>query len=218
MRPLTLIAFDLDGTLVDSRRDISDAANDLLVACGASPLSEAAIGRMVGEGAATLVARAFAAVALPAPADALPRFLRYYDRRLVAHTRPYAGMPDVLAVLRERYTLAVLTNKPLAATQQILDRLGLADYFERRFVVGGDGPYPRKPDPTGLLALAATAGTDAAATCLVGDSMVDWQTARAAGARACLARYGFGFHSVPREVLDAGQPVVDTPQELLACL
>jgi len=218
MPPLTLIAFDLDGTLVDSRRDITDAANDLLVACGAGPLSEEAIGRMVGDGAATLIARAFAAASMPLPPDALARFLAYYDRRLVAHTRAYAGMPELLAWLHDRYVLAVLTNKPLAATRQILAAVALAPYFESRLVFGGDGPHPRKPDPAGLLALAALAGTDAAHTWLVGDSVVDWQTAQAAGAHACVARYGFGFHSFPAAALSSGLPVIDRPDELIAFL
>src|SRR5262245_1416532 len=70
-----LIVFDLDGTLVDSRRDLAESANALLEQCGLRPLAEDAIGRMVGDGAATLVARLFAASSLPQPADALARFL-----------------------------------------------------------------------------------------------------------------------------------------------
>ena len=78
-----LFVFDLDGTLVDSRRDIADSANVLLETCGARPLPEETIGRMVGDGAATLVARAFAASGLEPPPDALERFLAIYDTRLL---------------------------------------------------------------------------------------------------------------------------------------
>src|SRR6185436_8394918 len=109
------IVFDLDGTLIDSRRDLADAANALLESCGGGPLSEERIGRMVGDGAATLVARAFEASGLERPADALERFLGFYDRGMLNHTRAYPGIADVLEVLGTRATLAVLTNKPLAS-------------------------------------------------------------------------------------------------------
>ena len=78
-----LIVFDLDGTLVDSRQDIAESANAALVACGAQPLSEEALGRMVGDGAPTLIARAFAAAGVERPPDALDRFLTIYDGRLL---------------------------------------------------------------------------------------------------------------------------------------
>src|SRR5436190_14171779 len=94
-----LIVFDLDGTLIDSRRDIADAANALLESCGAPALPEERIGRMVGDGAATLVARAFDASGVERPPDALERFLQIYQRRLLVHTRPYPGMIDVLEAL-----------------------------------------------------------------------------------------------------------------------
>lgn len=219
--PLVLVAFDLDGTLIDSRKDIADAANELLAACGARPLEEDTIARMVGDGAATLVARAFRAVSLPPPPDALTRFLTYYGQRLTAHTRPYPGIPEALGALGERYTLAVLTNKPLAPTRAILDALGLAPHFDPSLIVGGDSPHPRKPDPSGLRALAAAADTTVQHACLVGDSIVDLATARAAGSACCLVRYGFGFESVPGEVFEdeLDRPIaVDSPDQLARVL
>src|SRR5260221_1724110 len=135
-----LIVFDLDGTLIDSRRDIADAANALIESCGAPPLPEAVIGRMVGEGAALLVARAFTAAAIPEPPDALARFLELYETRWLQHTVPYPGVPGVLEALGRRLPLAVLTNKPLRATRHILQGLDLARHFSSDAVIGGDGP------------------------------------------------------------------------------
>ena len=211
-----LIVFDLDGTLIDSRRDLADAANALLESEGAAPLSEERIGRMVGDGAATLVARAFEASGVERPADALERFLALYDARLLNHTRPYAGIPEVLEALGLRSPLAVLTNKPLASTRRILAGLGLARHFPDNAVVGGDGPFPRKPDPAGLLHLMARARVHAAATLLVGDSIVDWRTARAAATPICLARYGFGYEGFPRDAIAASDRLIDAPADILA--
>jgi len=212
-----LIVFDLDGTLVDSRRDLAESANQLLEQCGAQPLTEEAIGRMVGDGAATLVARVFAAVNLRAPEEALSRFLALYNNRLLRFTRPYEGIPELLDRLQSRATLAVLTNKPLAATRIILDGLDLSGYFDER-VVGGDGPFPRKPSPDGLLHLIASAGVTPAATLLVGDSVIDWRTARAAGSSSCVARYGFGFNGFPTDQLEHSDLMIDRPAELLPLL
>ena len=216
MPRFSLIVFDLDGTLVDSRKDIADAANLLLESCDAAPLPEDTIGRMVGDGAATLVARAFVAVGQTPPPDALTRFLDLYGRRLLAHTRPYPHIPEVLEALSRRTPLAVLTNKPIAATREILSGLDLARYFPAGRVFGGDGPLPRKPEPAGLLRLAADAGVDPGTTVLVGDSVIDWRTARSAGSRICLARYGFGFETFPVEIVTHDDLVVDAPAELLS--
>jgi phosphoglycolate phosphatase len=206
--------FDLDGTLIDSRRDIAEAANTLLEECGAAPLPEERIGRMVGDGAAVLVARAFEAVRTAAPGNALERFTAIYSRRLLRHTRPYPGIPGVLSQLSQRAQLALLTNKPIAAAQEILDGLDLARYFGAS-VIGGDGPFPRKPNPSGLQHLAAAAGATAETTMLVGDSVIDWRTARAAATAICIARYGFGFESVPMADLGPADRLVDAPDELL---
>jgi phosphoglycolate phosphatase len=214
--PFALYVFDLDGTLVDSRRDLAESANELLRVSGAWPLPEEDIGRMVGDGAAVLVARMFAASGIAQPPDALTRFLAIYDGRLLNHTRPYAGIRETLEALIERAPLAVLTNKPIAATRRILTGLQLNGYFDASFVIGGDGPFPRKPDPSGLRHLAAIAATTAASTLLIGDSLIDWRTARQAGTAICLARYGFGFEGIPRDALSAHDCIIDDPIALLA--
>src|SRR5581483_11296065 len=174
------------------------------------------VGRLVGDGAATLVARVFAASGLPQPPDALARFLAIYDRRLLNHTRPYPGMPDVLDAIGTRARLAVLTNKPLAATRRILDALDLARHFDRSAVLGGDGPLPRKPDPAGLRHLAAAVGAPLSSTLLIGDSRVDLRTARGAGAALCLARYGFGFESIDAGDVTPDDHTISHPIDLLS--
>lgn len=171
---------------------------------------------MVGEGAATLVARAFKESGVERPADALPRYLACYDERLLNHTRPYQGIPRLLEALASRAALAVLTNKPIASTRRILDGLDLSRHFPPDAVLGGDGPFPRKPDPAALLHLAARVGAEANATLLVGDSAIDWRTARAAGTQVCLARYGFGFDSIRVEELTPEELVIDAPLDLLS--
>ena len=214
--PFALYVFDLDGTLVDSRRDLAESANELLRLSGAWPLPEEDIGRMVGDGATVLVARIFAASGIAQPPDALGRFLAIYEGRLLNHTQPYSGIRDTLDALVERARLAVLTNKPIAATRRILAGLRLNRYFDASFVIGGDGPFPRKPDPSGLRHLAATAATTAASTLFVGDSVIDWRTAKHAGTAICLARYGFGFEGVPRDALSPSECIIDDPTALLA--
>jgi phosphoglycolate phosphatase len=188
----------------------------MLESYGASPLSEDRIGRMVGDGAATLVARAFEASGIERPDDALERYLSLYRERLLVHTRPYAGMVETLEVLRERAPLAVLTNKPIRATLEILDGLELTKFFDRRAVIGGDGPFARKPDPTALHHLQTQAGVEPGKSVLVGDSAIDCRTARAADTPLCIARYGFGFATLTPEMLSAHDCIIDSPRELLA--
>lgn len=205
-----LIVFDLDGTLVDSRRDLANAANALVRELGGSPLPEPQVGDMVGEGAAVLVERVLTASGLdPATAGALARFLELYDERLLEYTRPYAGIVDALRALRDRSTLAVLTNKPQAATDRLLTGLGLRDYFDE--VIGGDTPLGRKPDPAGLNAIARRTKAALASTTLVGDSPIDLATARNAGCGIVLVRYGFGFRDTE---LGDGERVIEDPVEL----
>jgi len=209
-----LLVFDLDGTLVDSRRDLADSANALIVERGGRALPIGAITAMVGEGAALLVRRALTAAGLdPELETALPRFLDLYDERLLAHTVPYAGTTEMLSSLAACATLAVLTNKPQRHTDRLLDALALRQYFDD--VMGGDSPHGRKPDPAGLRHLMSGAGVNEANTVLVGDSAIDLRTARAAGVRICLVRYGFGF---PEAELDGTELIAGQASDIPALM
>jgi phosphoglycolate phosphatase len=215
---MKLAVFDLDGTLIDSRRDLADSANVMLAGYGAGPLSEEQIASMVGSGAATLVKRVITAAGVDAPPDeALARFLSAYDARLTHHTRPYDGIPALLDNLRAAdVSMAVLTNKPLEQSVRILDAFNLSKYFQ--WVIGGDGPWPRKPAPEGMQFLLQQADARADETVLVGDSTIDLQTSRNAGVAICLARYGFGFADLSAGELQGHESVVDTPAEIAGVL
>jgi phosphoglycolate phosphatase len=184
-----LIAFDLDGTLIDSSRDLAESVNELLGELGAPPLPAHDVTRMIGEGAKVLIRRALAASGIPEDPQAIARFLEIYDRRLLNHTRPYHGIPEIVRSARQHARIAVLTNKPLAPSEKILVGLAMRDLFDD--VIGSDGGYPRKPDPTGLRALMERAGATPERTLMVGDSGIDYETAKSAAARCCLVAYGF---------------------------
>jgi phosphoglycolate phosphatase len=212
-----LIVFDLDGTLVDSRRDLADSANAMLARYGAPQLPEELIIPMVGDGAPLLVQRVCRAAGLSiAPDDALQHFLALYDARLLNHTNPYPGTREMLEACAKKATLTVLTNKPGALSSAILKGTGLLAFF--RHIIGGDGQWGRKPSPQGLQWLIEEAGETSASTLIVGDSIVDLQTARAGGIAFCLARYGFGVGSVPSNLLTTEDRVIDRPIELVNLL
>jgi phosphoglycolate phosphatase len=209
-----LIVFDLDGTLIDSRRDLAESANQVITELGGTRLAEDTIGRMVGEGAAVLVRRALAAAGVGEVPGALLRFLEVYDGRLTKHTRAYEGIEDAVRAARRIARVIVLTNKPVGPSERILSSLDLRPLFDE--VIGGDGPLPRKPDPASLLAAMERAGVAAAQTLLVGDSAIDHETAVRASSRCCLATYGFGYVTFPRERLTGKEWTAAAPDDLPA--
>jgi phosphoglycolate phosphatase len=201
---IRLLVFDLDGTLVDSARDLAAAVNETLARLGPGtpPLPLETVRAFVGNGAGQLVARSLAETGLAVSRDeALSVFLDCYGRRLLDTTRPYPGVIEGLERLAGR-TLAVLSNKPGDMSRHILTELGLASRFAR---ICGGGDFPeKKPDPAGLLSLLRELGASRAEALMVGDSPIDVRTARNAGIQVAGVRYGLdpaGLAADPPDLL-----------------
>ncbi|MBI3786514.1 MAG: HAD hydrolase-like protein [Deltaproteobacteria bacterium] len=208
---IALVIFDLDGTLVDSLLDLAASTNYVLQRLHLPELPATTVRDYVGEGARQLVRRSIGAAGAMCFDEALALFLDYYGRHLLDHTRPYAGIVELLDRLRRRGTTqTVLTNKPAAMTTQLLDGLHLADDFA--YVLGGDSLATRKPDPAGVERLLQLSGKDRRQALLVGDSLVDRDTAAAARVAFCGVTWGFGSAGLR----SAGvAPLVDTPEQVL---
>lgn len=212
---IRLIVFDLDGTLIDSRKDLVNSVNAMLTEFGRQVLPEEIIASYIGDGASMLVRRALGDPHdEPLIEDALEHFLAYYREHKLDHTYVYAGVFESLHALKplpngagER-AMAVLTNKPIGPSLAICEALGLSPYFFQ--VYGGDSFPTKKPDPAGLLALMREAGVTAEETLMVGDSDVDLLTAQRAGAWSLGCRYGLSPHTIENIPADV---IVDTPHE-----
>jgi phosphoglycolate phosphatase len=208
-----LLAFDLDGTLVDSSRDIAAAVNEALgrVAPGTREIPLDSILAYVGEGARRLIERCLDHAKLDLSADELlPVYLECYSGRLLDTTDLYPGVADALAAL-DGTTLAVLTNKPGDFSRAILEGLGVARHFAR--IWGAGDVTSRKPDPEGLLRLIADLNASPGETWMVGDSATDVGAGRAAGTR--VAGVTWGFHPA---ALRAARPdlLIDDPRDLVS--
>jgi phosphoglycolate phosphatase len=205
---LKLLVFDLDGTLIDSARDLANSVNAALEHMGRPLLSDEVISGFVGNGAAMLVRRSLAAEENIPPdevhdeelARAYTFFIEHYREHNLDNTYAYPGVAEALQSLSRHHKLAVLTNKPIRPARHICEGLGLAPYFTT--IYGGDSFPLKKPDPMGLNALIAEAGVSPAETLMVGDSKVDVLTARNAGAWALGCQFGFGPQNLHEEMPD----------------
>jgi phosphoglycolate phosphatase len=198
----TALIFDLDGTLVDSLPDLQAALNETLREIGKKPISREAVRVMIGDGTAMLVARGLAASGAPADLhdECLRRFLEIYSADPVSRTRPYPGVPEVLAALAaDGCRLGICTNKPQTATLAVLRGLRLDGFFSA--VLGGDVLPVRKPDPGHLLGAIAALSALPEEAVMIGDSENDVAVAKAAGVPIVLKRYGYA--RVPPGQLDA---------------
>ncbi len=181
------ILFDLDGTLADTRADLTTAVNLMLDGMGLARLTGEHVVGLVGEGAARLVGRALAFELGRGPTDeelrrGLELFKTHYSEHLLDATRAYEGVTDALEHF-EALPRAVVTNKPLEFTEAILEGLGLRRHF--RAVLGGDSLPERKPAAAPLLEAARLCGVEPAACLMVGDSAVDVAAGKAASIRTC---------------------------------
>lgn len=186
---------DLDGTLVDTVHDLTAALNRLLTLDKLEPLAENRVRRLVGRGAARLVADGYGCAGRPLDTATLDEkvqaFLAIYDAAPAAHSPPYPGVRTTLNTLRAKgWRLGVCTNKPQLPSEIILEALGLADLFD---AVGGGDRFPvRKPDGTHLLATLELMSVAPETAVLVGDSRIDLMAARDAQIPVVLVTYGYG--------------------------
>lgn len=213
--PFSIVGFDLDGTLLDTSRDLGAAVNHALSLLGRPPVPDEAVSGLIGGGSRLMLRRALALTGGEdgVDADALyPALLEFYEANIAHHTALYPGgaaMLDALDAAGAR--LALVTNKPQYLADKLLRALGLHDRFG--LVIGGGGGYPLKPQPEALHAMVAQLGGGRAA--YVGDTTFDTRAARAAGL-PCVA-VSFGFTDAPLEELGADR-VIDHYDELLPAL
>jgi phosphoglycolate phosphatase len=207
-----LIIFDLDGTLIDSSRDLAISTNATRAHFNLPPLDQHLINSYVGNGAAVLVRKAMGnALADETVADALAYFLKYYGAHALEHTRLYRGIREVVDELAARgHRLAVLTNKPRKISFDILAGLGIRQSFV--CVYGGDSLVSKKPQPDGIWHIVEEVGANLPQTLMVGDSKVDIETARNARVQSCGVSWGF-----QPETFREAQPdfLIDQPDALL---
>lgn len=193
---MKLVIFDLDGTLVDSVQDLSDAVNAARAHMGLPALPYETVASYVGNGAPVLMRRALGPNASEAEVEeALAYFLGYYREHMLDHTRPYPGVVECLEQLQARgVRMAVLTNKPERFSRDMCAGLGFGDYFFQ--VYGGNSFEQKKPDPIGIHTLIKECGATPAQTWMVGDSSTDILTARNAGVQAIGVTYGISPESL----------------------
>ncbi|MEO8504960.1 MAG: HAD-IA family hydrolase [Acidobacteriota bacterium] len=209
----TALAFDLDGTLIDSRRDLATAVNRVRVELGHEKLAVEVVRGMVGEGVRVLLERALPDLPPTQFEDALESYLRHYEQVCLDSTFAYPGIPHLLSLAADRLPLAVLTNKPESMSRRILDHLGLLPHF--KVVIGGDTLPVRKPEPETIAAVAQKLAVRVSTLTLIGDSLTDAATAKAAASGLILVSWGFR----PRSELETtGAPICDSVPELAARL
>jgi len=187
-----LLVFDLDGTLVDSVPDLTNALNEVLREHGYGRLTPDEVKPMVGDGVPALLSRAFTARGGTAQeaAAVLPHYVKVYEATATNLSRPYPGVRETMLALRETgYRTAVCTNKLQNASITVLQGLGLDDLFDS--VAGGDKYAVRKPDPGHLLGVIDELGGSVDRALMVGDSENDAAVAHAARIKLVMMRYGY---------------------------
>lgn len=186
------IVFDLDGTIIDSKDDLILSVNATLAELSRPALPADQVSGYIGQGAPALIRRSLGESATQDECRrGLEFFLAYYETHKMDHTTVYPGVREALAGL-SAFPMAILTNKPARISRRILQELGLADSF--RAIYGGNSFATKKPDPLGMKTILREFDVSVRESVLVGDSEIDVQTARNAGAWAGSVTYGFGAH------------------------
>ncbi|MEJ6784631.1 phosphoglycolate phosphatase [Aminobacter sp. Piv2-1] len=189
-----IIVFDLDGTLVDTAPDLLDSLNHTLVSGGLSQVDDRAFRRFVGMGGKIMIERAYAAQQKPLAGEEHERmhdiFLDHYTLNIPGRSQPYPGVVAAMKRFADAgYLLAVCTNKYETLARNLISGLGLADSFAA--ITGPETFGIRKPDPRHLTETIAMAGGDTSRAVMVGDSVTDIDTAKAAGIPVVAVDFGY---------------------------
>jgi phosphoglycolate phosphatase len=195
LNPFTCILFDLDGTLINSKKDIAHSTNYTLKKLGYPEIEPHVLYDFVGRGVKQLLTQSLEDAGAKKVSEKLIQegrkiFKCHYQKQCLQHTHWYPGVVSTLKKLNQKFPLAILTNKPKEFTKIILDGLNGSKYFFDS-VSAGEAYLP-KPDPAGAHYLIKKAGVKASETLLVGDCIIDVQTARKAKIKIALVTYGFG--------------------------
>lgn len=202
--PAPTIVFDLDGTLVDTAPDLVESLNHTIAAVGLHPVTYDDLTHLVGQGARTMIERAFTLRGQPLEPESLPalldRFISHYAANMPGASQPFPGLVDALDRLSaDGFVLAVCTNKMESLALPLIEKLGLPDRFAA--ITGGDTFAVRKPDPGHLTGTILKAGGAVDRAVMIGDSINDILAARNAAVPSIAVP--FGYSDEPVETLGA---------------
>ncbi len=188
------IIFDLDGTLVDSRKDLTKSVQHMQALFGAKKSTEAQVASFIGDGVGKLVERSLPDVPARKLPEAVEFIKSYYREHCLERTHLYRGVKETLEHFKSK-RLAVVTNKPYRISARILDGLAISPYFE--VLIGGDSLPQKKPSPEPILSALKTMGLKPSKQIvMVGDGSPDILSGRAAGIRTCGIRSNIADHQI----------------------
>lgn len=187
MIPISLLIFDLDGTLVNTLDDIAASVNYALINLNMRPISAETVRQFVGDGSKALLARSLAG-STERLGESLALYEDHYRRNLVVHSSLYPNVRETLEYFKS-IPMAVISNKTGEFVVPVLERLGIAHYF--KMAIGADHGIRLKPAPDSVLRILAEVGAPQERTALVGDGTTDVTAGRVAGVITCAVTYGF---------------------------
>ena len=209
---LKLLIFDLDGTLVDTSLDIADAVNYAVEPLGKSRYSVEEIKAMVGSGITKLFRSLIPPESSIPEESIIKRFLDYYSAHLLDNTKAYPYVKETLSRLGDHYKKAVISNKREGFSREILEGIGILQFFD--IVLGSDSVREQKPSPVPVLEVMKRFGAAKDEAVMIGDSSYDIEAAGAAGTKVIAVTYGFRS----RETLKDADYIIDKFDELLNIL
>ena len=191
MKKNPMIIFDLDGTLIDSRRDLATGVNLMRAHYNLPALELETVSAYVGNGARKLAQRALAGHDEIDFDEAFELMRKFYTEHMFDQTTFYPGVLDALKVIKQKkYKTAIVTNKPDTSCKAIIEHLKVLEYFD--VILGASDKYLLKPEPDMLFAVMNETGAKPESSWMVGDNYTDMESGARAQVKTCFVTYGFG--------------------------